>query len=156
MQKISQRPRPWLALLPLLFFFAVLALIALHPAWQGTRPLPRLILALPLIVTLIISLFIAQFFSGLAQEVWDGGDHLRIVFSRGVMHLPLRDISNISYNGTSNPPRVTLRLRQDSSSGREISFLVKRPFSLHPLRSHPLIDELIDRVDQQRSTGVHR
>ncbi len=151
-KRISQRPHPWLSLLPLCLALAVFGFVAVHPPGQGRHPVPPIALLLPFFAMLLIAWFMHRFFSGLAREVWDDGDSLKIVFAHHELRLPLRDISNLSYNGLSNPPRATLSLRHDTVCGREISFLVQRPWSLDPFRRNPIIDDLIQHIDQQRSS----
>jgi hypothetical protein len=87
----------------------------------------------------------------LVDEVWDDGEDL-IVKNAGVEgRVPLRGIINVGYSSLTNPERVTLTLRDAGPFGKEITFMpLPRPFSFRWLSRNPIIDELIERVDQAR------
>ena len=60
----------------------------------------------------------------LVDEVWDGGWEL-VVRNRGrEVRIPLAEIINVNYDRFSNPPRVTLMLRDPCEFGCEIAFMV--------------------------------
>ena len=83
------------------------------------------------------------------DEVWDAGHEL-MIRDKGVEdHIPLSAIMNISYVTVTNPPRVTLSLRQPALLGKEITFLA--PSRLIPFARSPIVDDLIRRVDVARS-----
>ncbi len=91
----------------------------------------------------------------LVDEVWDDGDTL-IVKNAGVEErVPLKSIINIGYSLLTNPERVTLTLRDAGPFGKEITFMpLPRPFSFRWPSRNPIIDELIERVDQARRRTV--
>ncbi len=94
---------------------------------------------------------------GLADEVWDDGDAL-VVRDKGMeSRIPLTNIINVSSSAMSNPPRITLTLREPCAFGNEVSFSPPRRFgwlvTIHPgwfATMHPLAKELIQRIDEQR------
>jgi len=79
----------------------------------------------------------------LADEVWDGGDHL--VFRRGDLKqtVQLIDITNIDYidsSATNSPRRVTVHVRSKGPLGKKVSFSL--PASV--------LADLIQRADRAR------
>ncbi|MBS0379899.1 MAG: hypothetical protein JSS29_15570 [Proteobacteria bacterium] len=87
----------------------------------------------------------------LADEVWDEGDALRVRFGSEDERIPLANIINIGYSGLTNPPRVTLTLRQGGRFGREITFSpIQRMFGPLIRTSNPIVSDLIERVDAAR------
>lgn len=58
---------------------------------------------------------------------------------------------NTSTNG--NLPRVTLRLVKPGRFGSEISFALPARFSFNPFAKHPVVEDLIVRVDKARRTA---
>jgi hypothetical protein len=84
----------------------------------------------------------------LVDEVWDGDTEL-VVRNRGrEARIPLTEIINVNYERMSNPPRVTLLLRNASEFGHEISFVVPAQMFSSPARRLAL--ELIGRIDALR------
>ena len=84
----------------------------------------------------------------LVDEVWDEGKTLLIKNSGQEEHVALRDIKNVSYSTVVNPPRVTLSVRQPTIFGDQIAFIP--PVYFVPFSKSPIIDELIERIDQAR------
>jgi hypothetical protein len=84
----------------------------------------------------------------LVDEVWDDDTEL-LVRNRGrEARIPLADIINVNYERLSNPPRVTLLLRNASEFGQEITFMVPARMFCSPARRMAL--ELIGRIDALR------
>jgi hypothetical protein len=87
----------------------------------------------------------------LVDEVLDAGDALVIRNGDTEERVALSDIINVSYTQLTNPPRVTLSLRNPTQFGDRVTFCA--PVRLSPLKAfspHPAIDELIKRVDAAR------
>ena len=63
--------------------------------------------------------------------------------------LPLSNIMNVSYMMLSNPPRVTLTLRNPGLLGKEITF--SPPVRWIPFARSPIVDQLIERIDAARA-----
>jgi len=90
----------------------------------------------------------------LVDEVLDAGDALVIRNADREERVALSDIINVSYAQLSNPPRVTLSLRNPTQFGDRVTFCA--PVRLSPLAAfspNPAIDELIQRVDAARLRG---
>jgi hypothetical protein len=86
----------------------------------------------------------------LMDEVHDGGDFLLIRKGGEEERVPLSNIMNVSASTNMNPPRITLRLVKPGRFGSEVSFSPPQRFSFNPFAKHPLVDELIVRVDKAR------
>ena len=90
----------------------------------------------------------------LVDEVLDAGDALVIRNGDREERVALSDIINVSYAQLTNPPRVTLSLRNPTQFGDRVTFCA--PVRLSPLAAfspNPIIDELIQRVDAARQRG---
>ena len=85
----------------------------------------------------------------LADRVEDAGDALLVHRNGRELRLPLRDVLNVSMSQFTNPPRLSLRLRQAGPLGDEIVFIPARR-SLNPFKRNPVAEELIRRVDEAR------
>jgi hypothetical protein len=87
----------------------------------------------------------------LMDEVHDCGDSLRVRRGGDEETIPLANIMNVSASTMVNPQRITLRLVTPGRFGNEITFAPPARFSLNPFIPHPIVDELIVRVDRARS-----
>jgi hypothetical protein len=140
-------PIGWLGFLALFMLGSSLASRRTH-----TEVMPLLVL--PVIMGVFGYLFFRKLLFDLADEVWDDGDALVVRNAGTEQRVPLRDIINIGYSSLSNPERVTLTLRDAGPLGREIPFIpLPRPLSFRWFSRNPIIDELIERVDQARRRG---
>jgi hypothetical protein len=104
----------------------------------------------PCVVGVIIYAVLRRLVFDLADEVWDEGDALRVRFGEEEERIPLAEIMNVSYQGISNPPRLTLTLRSAGRFGREVTFSPPQSFLSPLFRRNPLVDDLIERVDAAR------
>ena len=87
----------------------------------------------------------------LADEVYDEGDALRVRFGTAEDRIALENITNISYAGLTNPPRVTLTLRDPGRFGKEVTFSpIQRLFGPLLRTTNPIVSDLIERVDAAR------
>jgi hypothetical protein len=84
----------------------------------------------------------------LVDEVWDTGDALLVRNAKREDRIKLSDIKNVGYSPLMNPPRVTLSLRTPSIFGDSVSF--SAPVRFLPFSPSPVINELIERIDEQR------
>jgi hypothetical protein len=130
-----------------LAFFVLAGLLANRRPQVAAVPM----LLVPLLMTVIGYVLFRRLLFDLVDEVWDDGDAL-IVKNAGVEErVSLRNIINIGYSLLTNPERVTLTLREPGSLGKEITFMpLSRTFSFRWMSRNPLVDELIERVDQAR------
>ena len=152
-RRISSRNTFFLKrVLPALMFgvlaFAVAAPLLLTRGRAGGVPWPALIA--PLAMGVIFYLVFRRLVFDLADEVIDDGDALRVRFGEEVERVPLGEIINLSYSGITNPPRITLTLRNAGRFGREVSFAPQQGFLSPLFRPNPLVGDLIERVDAAR------
>jgi hypothetical protein len=87
----------------------------------------------------------------LADEVWDEGDALLVRVKGKEERVALSNIINVSHSSFTNPPRVTLTLREPCSLGREIAFFP--PHRVFLWSKDPIVAELIERIDAKRRNG---
>jgi hypothetical protein len=137
---------------PVLWFgflaiFVLTAFLAIRRTHGEAIPM----LFMPVIMAVVGYTLFRRLLFDLVDEVWDDGDEL-VVRNGGVEErLPLRSVINIGYSIITNPERVTLTLRDAGPFGKEITFMpLSRPFSFRWFSRNPIIDELIERVDQAR------
>jgi hypothetical protein len=106
-----------------------------------------------LLIGLVIMMVFGYFFFkhlllDLVDEAWDAGDHL-VFKNKGIEEsVRLENIVNVSYSVLTNSPRVTITLRTPSRLGKEITF--SPPISIIPFKKSPIVDDLIQRVDNAR------
>jgi hypothetical protein len=86
----------------------------------------------------------------LVDEVWDDGDALVIKNKKKEERIPLKDILKVSHSIMTNPPRITLKLRQSCSFGEEITFCPEHSYFRLPLLSSPIASELRERIDEKK------
>ncbi len=136
-------PTIWFGFLALFWAFAVSNAIR-GPARDGMIPM----LAIPLGMAGFGYVLMKLLVFDLVDEVWDADREL-IVRNKGrEIHVPLTEIVNVNYSGATNPPRITLMLRDPGELGSEIAFMI--PNRLWPFSAPPLAKELILRIDAAR------
>jgi hypothetical protein len=90
----------------------------------------------------------------LVDEVWDDGDTLVVKNKDQSERIALADIKNVNYNVMVSPPRVALSLRRPTIFGDQVTFCA--PLRFVPFATSPVIDDLIERVDQARESSHGR
>ncbi len=105
-------------------------------------------IAIPAIMVVFGHIAMKRLVFSLVDEVWDAGDQLIVKNQRDEARIPLSDISNVSESSFTNPPRITLTLRQPCQFGSEITF--SPPGHLLPFAKNPIAAELIQRIDAKR------
>jgi hypothetical protein len=138
-------PAFWFGFLILLLLLIAVPLF-LGGAQNGPPPYPFLIV--PLIMFGFGYFVMKKLVFDLVDEVWDDGETLLIRKGGQEQRVALRDIKNVSYSAVINPPRVTLSVRQPTTFGQQIAFMA--PVRFVPFTTSPIINELIERVDQAR------
>jgi hypothetical protein len=99
------------------------------------------------IVAVIMAVVFKRRMWGLADEVFDGGDHLVIRRGRREARIELANISGVSVD--SGPPtKITLQLKLPSDLGTKVEFL-PNPTSRNPLATSSIADDLLSRVRQR-------
>jgi hypothetical protein len=102
----------------------------------------------PIIMAVVGYLIMRSMIFDLVDEVLDAGNALVVRNGGQEDRIALADIMNVGYSGMSNPPRVTLSLRRPSRFGESVTFCA--PLRFLPFARHPLVEELIRRVDEAR------
>jgi hypothetical protein len=146
MQRISSRSTFFYKRIFPAIWFGIAALVAVPALLAENGPGPVAAIG-PVLMAIFGFLIMRKLIFDLVDEVWDAGTELLIRKKGREFRVPLIEIINISYSPT-NPQRATLSLRQPSMLGREISFVP--PTSWVPFTRSPVIDDLIERVDQAR------
>jgi hypothetical protein len=115
---------------------------------------PKALVLVPVVMGVFGYILFRRLVFDLVDEVWDDRDAL-IVKNAGVEErVPLRNIINIGYSLLTSPERVTLTLRDAGSLGKEVTFVPSiRSQWFRWFSRNPIIDELIERVDQARRQG---
>jgi hypothetical protein len=108
-------------------------------------------LAGPMTMIIVGYVLFRRLIWGLVDEVWDDSDALIVKNAGAEERVPLSDIINVGYSSFTNPERVTLTLREAGPLGKEITFMpLSAGFWFRWLSRNPIIDELIQRVDEVR------
>lgn len=130
-------------------WFGFLGLFLIIPlTLGGWDDIDIMIVAMPLIMAVFGYLVMKKLVFDLIDEVYDKGDSLVFINKGYEVMVPLKDIKNVSYQTFSNPPRVSINVRHETSLGTELSFMP--PMSLIPFKKNLDIVELIDRIDRAR------
>jgi hypothetical protein len=134
---------------PVVWFGFLILFIAI-PLVSGRRQMPGqlLFLIVPIVMAVFGYFLLKKTIFNLVDEVCDDGDTLLIKNGGRDERVALRDIKNISYSTFVHPPRVTLTTRQSTVFGDEIAFIP--PVYFVPFSKSPIINELIERIDQAR------
>lgn len=105
-------------------------------------------LAAPLVMAVFGYVLFRKLVFDLVDEVWDDQDALVVKNADIEERIALKNIINVGFSTMTNPERVTLALREPSRFGKEITFSPPRRF--FAFARSPIINELIERVDQAR------
>ena len=130
------------------FGFLALFVIAALAGSRG-RDFQPVFLIIPLFMSVFGYFLMKKLVFDLVDEVWDDGTELVIKNRTVVERVPLSNIMNVSYMTLSNPPRVTLTLRNPGLLGKEITF--SPPVRWIPFARSPIVDQLIERIDAARA-----
>jgi hypothetical protein len=143
-------PAFWFGFLGLWTLLAVGGLLA-----NGTRgSFPAFFLVVPFIMAGFGYLLMRRLIFDLVDEVYDCGAELLVRNAGKEERIPLQQIINVGWSTFSNPPRVTLSVREPRGVGRELSFIPPRGKGWPIPKRSEVIDELIERVDAARRTAL--
>lgn len=137
------------------FWFGILAAFLVFWFTSGVathRPEAWPSAAMPVLMAVIGYVVFRRLIFDLVDEVWLDGNQL-VVKQRGESsRLDLANIMNVDSSTMTNPPRITLMLRNESSRfGKNVSFIPagRRGF-LSAFRPNPIAIDLIQRIDTLR------
>lgn len=128
-------------------FISIFIAIALETMAKEKRVQVQLLLV-PAIMAIFGYMVMKKLVFDLVDEMWDAGEELIAKNKGQEVHIPLSEITNVSYSNFSNPPRVTLTLRQPGQFGKEVAF--SPPIRFNLFSKSPIIEELIERIDAKR------
>jgi hypothetical protein len=150
MKKISGRSTFFIKrLFPVLFFGILIFIVCTGLFASRTRP--PLAFFLPTLLMIPFGyVLMRKLVWDLADEVWDGGDHLVVKIGGESETVPLSNIMNVSASTLVNPPRITLRLVNPGRFGQEISFSPPRNSLFNPFARNTVADDLIERAHRAR------
>jgi len=136
------------------FWFGILALFALSALLSGDTLQLAAFLLIPVLMALFGFVLMRKLVWDLADEVHDGGDFLLVRRGSIEERVRLSNVVNISMSQFTNPPRLTLRLRQPGQFGDEAVFIPQSPLRINPFARNELAERLMQRVDRQRHSGA--
>jgi hypothetical protein len=138
---------------PLLWFGFLVVFVAVGLGQGGVRDQWWPMIALAICMAVFGFFLMKKLVWDLVDEVHDGGDFLVIRKGGEEERVPLSNIMNVSASTNMNPARITLRLVKPGRFGSEVSFALPARFSFNPFAKHPVVDDLIVRVDRARRRG---
>jgi hypothetical protein len=132
--------------------FSLALLGALASGVPTTQP-PVLFLLMPFAMGGFGWVLMRRLVFDLADEVYDEGDGLRVRFGHDEERIPLGNIVCVDSSVMTNPPRITLTLREPGRFGSKVVFSPPRSvFGSLRMAPNPVAVDLMQRVDAaQRS-----
>ncbi|RDI98582.1 hypothetical protein DVT68_08620 [Dyella solisilvae] len=137
------------------FWFGMLAVFLL--VWVGSgaalkRPEMWPSMGVPVVMAVVGFTLFRRLLFDLVDEVWLDGDALVVKNQGDSTRVALDNIINVNATTLTNPPRITLMLRVESSRlGRQVSFIPAGPRSLFSaFKPSPVALDLIERIDARR------
>jgi hypothetical protein len=91
-----------------------------------------------------------RYMSGLADEVWDAGDHLIVRVGSTSARVPISDIESVIESTFTHRGRITLRLWRPGPFGSVIAFIAMRDVQTDQI---PLVKSLMERVERLQRTA---
>jgi hypothetical protein len=89
------------------------------------------------------------YMSGLADEVWDAGDHLIVRFGSKSARVPIGDIESVTESTFTHRSRITVRLWRPGPFGSVFAFVATRDVLTDLI---PLTKSLMERVERAQRT----
>ena len=114
----------------------------------GKKPVALPFLALPAVMAIFGFIIMKLLVFDLADSVWDDGDALVVKNKGWEERIALANIINVS-SSMSNPPRITLTLREECRWGKVVVFSPPTEF-FRFTRPSQVATDLIERIDRQR------
>lgn len=134
---------------PVMWFGIIIAVSVTAVLAPKKSELPLALLLIPIVMALFGYALMRLLIFDLVDAVYDCGDHLLICSGNEKWRVPIENIMNIGYSGVTNPKRITLTIRAPTGqASKDITFMP--PHSWVIFAKHPLVTELIQRVDATR------
>ena len=137
------------------FWFGMIGLSVVTMAATGAigrRPELWPSFAAPVLMAVIGFTLFRRLLFDLVDEVWLDGEQLVVKNRDETMRVALTNVMNVSSTTMTNPPRITLMLRIESSRlGKQVSFIPAGPRGLFSgFKASPVAMDLIERIDALR------
>lgn len=119
----------------------------------GHAPTNPMVVIVPIIVFLLGVVLFRRLIWSFVDEVMLDGDTLIVKKGDEHLRISLTEVINVNSLNAVNPRRISLRLRNNTSLGRDIDFIPgsRRPsLFLGMTKLDPIAEELIDRIDALR------
>jgi hypothetical protein len=155
MQRISSRSTVFTKRIVPFLLFAIFAAGLVPAMLVGQHGLDPTAVIVPVAIAAFAFFIMRMTLFKLVDEVWDGGDFLLIRNKGEEDRVPFENIMNLSYTMLGNSRRATLKLRTPCRFGSEVSFLPAAPPWSFTFYKNPLLEKLIERIDEKRR-GAHR
>ena len=140
----------WFGICGVIFLTSVFANIAIILGDQSYNFELIIFLIFPPIMALFGYIMMKYLVLDMVDEAYDFGSYLLLKNKKQDYKIDLKNIRNVNYAFLQNPPKVILSLKEEIESfGKEISFAPK--ISFIPLKKNPLIEDLINRIDEAKS-----
>ncbi|WP_199100781.1 hypothetical protein [Dyella sp. ASV21] len=155
MQRLSSRSTFFYKRVFPVFWFGFIALataVTVGTALGPQRAQAWPAMAAPGVLIIVGYVIFKRLIFDLVDEVWLEGDQL-LVTNRGEQtRVPLSNVMNVNASVMTNPPRITLMLRNESSRlGKTVSFMPAGPRGLlNGFKPDPIATDLIQRIDALR------
>ena len=134
---------------PAIWFGFLLLFIGLALAKGDWEAKPLLIIQ-PILMAAFGGLIFYKLLWDLADEVRDGGSFLLVRKGDVEERVALTSIINVEASRSTNPTRVTLRLRTPGKLGDQIVFIPRASFTFNPFARNEVAEALIRRIDALR------
>lgn len=155
MQRLSSRSTFFYKRVFPVFWFGIVALgavVAGTAVLGAHRPVVWPSLAVPVVMGIVGFTLFRRLLFDLVDEVWLDGNELVVVQGGERTRVPLTNVMNVNSSVMTNPPRITLMLRMESSRlGKTVSFMPSGPRGfLSGFKPDPIATDLIQRIDALR------
>ena len=90
----------------------------------------------------------------LADRVEIDGEQLVVRRRSTELRIPFSGMLNVGYAASTQPPRLSLRLRKAGVLGDEIQFVVRAAIRWDPFARNPVVEELIQKIDAARRSAA--
>ena len=151
MKKISSSTVYFKKVFPV-FWFGFLVFFFVTSIASGATCTSVMFFIMPIFMALFGYFLFKKLVWDLVDEVYDLGDVLLFKNGNKEQRVNLRDIVNIDYAQMSSPERIVVNVRNEGPLGKELAFIPPMRFFRFP--KHPLMQELIERVDRARNGTV--
>ena len=138
---------------------AIAITVSMSPPGAASRggPPPMVFMTFPVLMLIIGVVLFRKLLWDLADSVDESRDFLLVRRGSIEQRIVFSNVLNVSMSQFTNPPQLTLRLRNAGPLGDEIVFIPKaKGIRLNPFRRNEIAERLIRRVDEARNSTEGR